>query len=96
MEDKRLRQFETSSVDIMQCNCNVIPILIPILINSEKFETVSNIFLIGGYLPLESMSCERPVPLQSPETQKPQKCIFLKSEKCHFRPPGKMAPPKVN
>ena len=35
--------------------------------------------------------CKRPVPLQSPETPKPQKCI-LKSEKCHFRPPGKMAP----
>ena len=39
-------------------------------------------------------SCNRPVPLQSPGTPKPQKCI-LKSEKWHFRPPGKMAQ-KVN
>ena len=30
----------------------------------------------------------RPVPLQSPGTPKPQKCI-LKSEKCHFGPSGK-------
>ena len=33
---------------------------------------------------------KRPVPLQRPGTPKPQKCI-LKSEKCHFGPPGKMA-----
>ena len=33
-------------------------------------------------------SCNRPVPLQSPGTPKPQKFI-LKSEKCHFGPPGK-------
>ena len=36
----------------------------------------------------EPLPCKRPVPLQSPETPKPQKCI-LKSEKYHFRPPGK-------
>ena len=38
--------------------------------------------------------CKRPDLLQSRGTPKPQKCI-LKSEKCHFRPPGKRAP-KVN
>ena len=38
--------------------------------------------------------CKRPCRLQSPGTPKPQKCM-LKSEKCHFGPPGKMAP-KVN
>ena len=42
----------------------------------------------------KSLTCKRPDLLQSPGTPEPQKCI-LKSEKCHFRPPGKRAP-KVN
>ena len=37
--------------------------------------------------------CHRPVPLQSPKTPKPQKCI-LKSERCHFGPPPRKKGPQ--
>ena len=39
---------------------------------------------------ISDKACKRPSLLQSPGTPKPQNCI-LKSEKCNFGPPGKMA-----